>query len=86
MSDTLTIRDARLRAAEGTRDIRIEGGVITDLDGEPRISLRELMSRYRGEGYSLARYRRTPRTGRPTYLYRDAQGHLRMSTTPPSGR
>ena len=54
---------------------------------ETRAYVAKVMRLYRGDlGYSLPRTR-TVSSGRKTYLYRDAQGRLRMSTTPPaSGR
>ncbi|MEJ2084098.1 MAG: lytic transglycosylase domain-containing protein [Acidobacteriota bacterium] len=53
---------------------------------ETRVYVERVMQLYRGEpGYSLAA---TPsvRVGRKTYLSRDANGRLIMSTTPPSDR
>ena len=53
---------------------------------ETRAYVEKVMRLYRGEdGYSLARYRPSRGGGRRTYLYRDSQGRLRMSTRPPSG-
>ncbi len=52
---------------------------------ETRTYVEKVMRLYRGEaGYSLARQRPRRASGRRTYLFRDAQGRLRMSTTPPS--
>ena len=52
---------------------------------ETRTYVERVMRLYRGEAaYSLPADRRLRAPGRRTYLYRDAQGRLRMSTTPPS--
>lgn len=53
---------------------------------ETRTYVEKVMRLYRGDvAYSLPRDRVSRAPGRRTYLYRDAQGRLRMSTTPPSG-
>ena len=53
---------------------------------ETRSYVEKVMRLYRGDtGYTPARYRPARAAGRKTYLYRDAQGRLRMSTSPPSG-
>lgn len=51
---------------------------------ETRTYVERVMRLYRGEAaYSLPADRRLRAPGRRTYLYRDAQGRLRMSTAPP---